>query len=171
MRLAVRQSRANSPFRQFTGSKKSTAAAVMAIVESRMFGEMVWSPGIVTLPKVFSERITQAKAVRQNTTAVSFSPRLIEPSPLRSPSMMFAASPERLPGGYRKRVSKIQVSGSITAVRGSPTPIHSTKPISVPRSSFAAPASTAFGGVPMSVETPPIDAAYATPSMSAIPNW
>ena len=120
---------------------------------------MVWGPGIVTLPMLFSERMTQARAVRAKTTAVIFSPRLIEPSPLRSLSMIAEASPERSPGGYRKRVSNIHVSGSISTVKGSPTPIHSTKPISVPRNSFAAPASTAFGGVPMSVETPPIDAA------------
>ena len=67
-------------------------------------------------------------------------------------------------------MSRIQVSGNITTTIGTPTPIHCTNPICTPSISLAAPANTAFGGVPISVALPPIDAAYAMPSMSAIPN-
>ena len=78
---------------------KSTAAAIIAIVESPRFGDHVWRPGIVRPPIVFSERITHANAVSVKTTPVTFSPLLGAPRARRSPSMISAALPARSPGG------------------------------------------------------------------------
>ena len=95
---AVSQSSANTPRFQLTGRKNSNSAAPIAIVESVTNGVSVSRPGIVTSPNVFSPRITHASAVSVNTTAVTRSPELIGPSPLRCSAMMASASPDSLPG-------------------------------------------------------------------------
>ena len=56
-------------------------------------------------------------------------------------------------------MSKNQHAASITTLSGTPTNIHSKKPISMLNSFFMYATRRAFGGVPMMVPTEPIEAA------------
>ncbi len=110
-------------------------------------------------PMTFGARSSHASAVRPKTIATRVSSGRMGPSMARSFSITSAASAEMSPGGCRTRTSSSHPSGSMISVVGSPTIIHCTKPISTSMSSEAAAASTALGGVPMSVATPPMEAA------------
>ena len=100
--LAVGQSRAKTPRLRSTGMRNRARAPAMAMVPSDTNGRYVWIPGIDTPSITLGERNTQARAVRVNTTATLFSPRLARPSAVLCSASTASASPDICPGGYRK---------------------------------------------------------------------
>jgi hypothetical protein len=113
-----------------------------------------------TAPRSFGSRTNQATAVSAKMPTVSASPPPSGPSARRrSASTLRASAPITTRLRKRTKTSSAQQSGRSTATIGMPIAMYWTKPTSRPSSSRAAPAKTRFGGVPMSVPIPPIDAA------------
>ncbi len=98
-RRAVGQSSVNSPFRQSTGSRNRITPAAIAMVESLTAGAKVLMPGMVNAPRAFSDRSSQANAVKTKITPTFRSPRLRRPKLSFSAARIAAASPASRPGG------------------------------------------------------------------------
>ena len=148
------------PSRLRVGQRKSSSAAVMAMVESPTPGSSVWMPGMVRSPICFGARKIQENAASTKTKAVTRSAGCQGPSFSCSRSMRSAAPAMGRPGRRKStKQSSAQQATSITTLTGSAMVIHRANDTSMSRSSSASPASTALGGVPIKVATPPMDPA------------
>ena len=119
-----------------------------------------------------SGTVIQASAARTKTARTLASGALMRPR--RASSVAIRSRPpgtSSISGRNSTRVSRNQHAKSSTTAIGTPTSIHWPKPISTPCSAAMWPASRVLGGVPMMVPSEPMDAAYAMPSMSAVPKF
>jgi len=145
--LAVCQSSRKVRSLTLAGIRNSNRAAPMAMLVS-------FSPGRGSASSGWK---IQASAARVKIRATSFSWRDMGPSAAISCCSMLRLSPpdRRKP----PRVSHHQVKSSMPAVTGTPSSIHWPKPMCTSWFSRRNAASSALGGVPISVAMPPTLAA------------
>ena len=156
--LADSQFNANACRERGRGMTNRSRAAAMAIAASLRPGRKSDNPGILTPPNTFGARRIHARAVVANTARIYFS------APDRRPRLVPSASTTearlgRLPLTWNNHISNSQHPTSIGTETSMPTTSQLPNPTSIPSRSLAAPANIAFGGVPISVATPPMEQA------------
>src|SRR5699024_4915978 len=157
---AVFQSSKRSPSLFLDGMRNRMMAKVIAMMASSIFG--------INFSKR-AERKIQDNAAKLKMMKTAFS------SKDGDPSFLFSSSITALPPGisftfkgYAIFTRQNQATNMKTIATGTPRSIHFANDASTPYV-FRTPAKTAFGGVPISVATPPMEAEYAMLNINALP--
>ena len=130
-----------------TNMRMAPAMAMLASLRPGMCGDK-------------SGRLTHASAVASVVSPTVHSVALKGPSAASSLRIMLRCVVASSTGFCRReRTSNHHETGSATIISGTPRSIHCAKPISMSSVFCVNPASSALGGVPMSVPNPPILAA------------